>query len=67
MRQTILALCRERYLSVQQLAALLKRAPDRLRERFIKPMVEERLLERRYPQQPNHERQAYRTQESSFE
>ena len=67
MRQTILALCRERYLSVQQLAALLKRAPDRLRERFIKPMVEERLLERRYPQQPNHERQAYRTRESSYE
>ena len=61
MRQTILTLCASRFLTVQQLGVLLDRAPAGLRERFIKPMLDEGLLERRFPQQPNHEQHAYRT------
>jgi predicted HTH transcriptional regulator len=60
-RDTILSLCNDRFLSVHQLGVLLKRSPDRLRERFVKPMLMENLLERRFPQVPNHEKQAYRT------
>lgn len=61
-RQTIINLCQSRFLTIQELASLLDRSPDSLRARFIKPMVDdEKVLERRYPQQPNHERQAYRT------
>jgi ATP-dependent DNA helicase RecG len=60
----ILALCHERFLSVADLAALLGRSSRGLRDRFVKPMIEKGLLERRFPQQPNHEQQAYRTRAS---
>jgi predicted HTH transcriptional regulator len=62
-QQTILKLCRGRFLSVVNLASLLNRSPRGLRNRFVKPLIEEGLLERRFPQQPNHEQQAYRTRE----
>lgn len=59
--KVILELCSKRYLSVVELATLLCRNPVDIRQRYIKPMLEEGLLERRFPQQPNHESQAYRT------
>ncbi len=62
-RETIQRLCRNRFLHLNQLANLLNRSPVDLRQRYVKPMVEEGLLDRRYPQQPNHEQQAYRTHE----
>ncbi len=63
-QRTILELCRGRFLSVVNLASFLNRSPRGLRNRFVKPLIEEGLLERRFPQQPNHEQQAYRTRES---
>ncbi len=62
-RSTILALCKGHFLMLIQIANILQRSPIDLRQRFIKPMLEEGLLERRFPQQPNHEQQAYRTRE----
>ena len=60
--ETIVKLCTGRFLTLYQIAQLLNRSPDGLRQRFIKPMVENsKVLERRFPQQPNHDRQAYRT------
>ena len=64
---TILALCTDRFLSIQQIGTLLQRSPAGLRERFIKPMLEEGLLERRFPHQPSHEQQAYRTRKDRDE
>jgi len=64
MRFAILELCSGRFLSVADLAALLNRSPQGLRARFIKPLIDQKLLERRFPQQPSHEKQAYRTRES---
>lgn len=63
-RSTILDLCRGRFLPLVDLAALCDRSAEGLRNRFVTPLVEEGLLERRFPQQPNHENQAYRTRES---
>lgn len=64
-KTTLLTLCSGRFLTLNELATLVNRSPVDLRQRFIKPMVdEEKVLERRYPQQPNHEQQAYRTRES---
>lgn len=64
-REVILELCRGRFLTLSQLATLLGRSSDSLRQRFVKSMVDDdRVLERRFPQQPNHEAQAYRTKES---
>ncbi len=63
-RSTILELCRGRFLTLSQLAQLMNRSAGGLRQRFIKPMVDtDKVLERRFPQQPNHEQQAYRTRE----
>ena len=63
-RNTILELCSGRFLTLNELSALVNRSSVDLRQRFIKPMVDDKVLERRYPQQPNHEQQAYRTRES---
>jgi hypothetical protein len=63
MREVILSLCRGRFLSLQQLASLLHRNPEAIRDRFLSPLVSERLLTRRYPNAPNHEQQAYKTAE----
>ena len=63
MRTTLLDLCRGRFLSLQELATLLSRNPEGLRDRFLTPLVNERKLLRRYPHSPNHDQQAYRTAE----
>lgn len=64
-RSTLLELCSGRFLTLNELATLVNRSTVDLRQRFIKPMVDDdKRLERRYPQQPNHEQQAYRTRES---
>jgi ATP-dependent DNA helicase RecG len=60
-RATVLKLCEGRFLTLADLATLLGRSAVDLRQRFVKPLIASGLLERRYPQQPNHERQAYRT------
>ncbi|HQK25610.1 MAG TPA: hypothetical protein PK393_08840 [Synergistaceae bacterium] len=58
----IINLCTGRFLTLNQIAHLLGRSPHGLRQRFIRSLVDQsRVLERRFPQQPNHEQQAYRT------
>jgi predicted HTH transcriptional regulator len=64
-RLTILRLCEGRFLTVAELATLLNRSAQGLRERFVKPMTDAGLLERRFPNQPSHEQQAYRSKEAS--
>jgi ATP-dependent DNA helicase RecG len=58
-RQTILELCRDYYLTVDQLAALLSRNTAGLRDRYLTPMTKEGLLRLRYPEAPNRPDQAY--------
>lgn len=60
-RQVILQLCRDRYLTVDQLAALLSRNAAGLRDRYLTPMTKEGLLRLRYPESPNRPDQAYTT------
>ena len=50
-----------------EIAALLNRSFVDLRHRFIKPMFESGALERRFPHQPNHVKQAYRAVEEENE
>ena len=61
MEAIILDLCRERWLTRNQLAELLARHPDGLRQRFLNPMVTHGLLCLRYPDKPNRTDQAYTT------
>ena len=48
-------------LSAASLATLLKRQKDKLQENFLAAMVLEGELLLRYPDQPTHPQQAYRT------
>ncbi|MDZ4786433.1 MAG: putative DNA binding domain-containing protein [bacterium] len=61
MRNTILKLCSERYLTVKRLAELLNRRSETIRTHFINPMWSDKFLELKYPNEPTHPQQAYRT------
>jgi|SRR5579883_2055832 len=60
MRATILKLCLEEYLLLKTLAELVQRSPDTLRTHYINPMLDEGLLELKYPEQLNHPHQGYK-------
>ncbi len=62
-RQIILGLCRGRYLTANDLGELMNRTPQNLRSRFLTPLVEEGLLIRKYPTEPNRPDQAYTTKD----
>ena len=59
MEKIIVDLCRGRWWTRRELAALLQRNPDSLRSRFLTPMVAHGLLRLRYPDKPNRADQAY--------
>ncbi len=61
MERLILELCRGRWLTRNELAELLDRHPDGLRQRFLNPMVGHGILRLRYPDKPNRADQAYTT------
>lgn len=58
---TILRLCEGRYLTLDELADLLNRRKDSLRNHYITPMLEDGRIEARYKNIRNHPRQGYRT------
>lgn len=60
-RKVIQDLCEGRFFTAADLAQLMNRNPNSLRNRFLTPMVEEDLLERKYPEEPNRPDQAYTT------
>ena len=60
-KSVIVQLCANEFLSLRTLAELLNRAPDSIRNHYIKPMLKDGLLEARYPLQHNHPKQAYKT------
>ncbi len=64
-RRMVLELCRGRYFTAADLAELMNRNANGLRNRFLTPMVEEGLLVRKYPAEPNRPDQAYTTKEQS--
>ncbi len=59
MRKIILELSDRRYQTAADLGELLGRNSHNLRGRFLTPMVEEGLLKRKYPDEPNRPDQAY--------
>ena len=61
MESIILRLCNKRWLSRNQLAELVARSDEGLRQRYLNPMVEHNLLRLRYPDKPNRTDQAYTT------
>lgn len=66
-RAAILGLCDGRFLTLRQLAVLLNRGMEGLRDRHISPMVKAGRLELKYPETPSHRDQGYRTWQSQPE
>ena len=60
MESVILGLCAVRYMTVTDLAVLLQRNPDGLRNRYLSKLVGNGTLELLYPDSPNQPDQAYR-------
>jgi len=58
---TILHLCEEEFLTLDELADLLNRRKDSLRNHYINPMLEDGRIEAKYKNIRNHPRQGYRT------
>jgi len=58
---TILHLCEEEFLTLEDLADLLNRTKDTLRNHYINPMLDDGRLEAKYKNIRTHPRQGYRT------
>jgi hypothetical protein len=60
-RNVILGLCQDGFLTQRELSTLLGRSPHTLRNSYLKEMIQSYQLELRYPQAINHPHQAYRS------
>lgn len=61
MEAVILAVCRDRYLTLGVLAKLLHRHSDTLRKTYLDRLVKTNRIKRAFPGTPTHEKQSYRT------
>lgn len=59
-KEIILEICSEHFLPLQTIADILKRKRDSIRNHYINQMLENELLEAKYPNHPNHPNQAYK-------
>jgi len=63
MEETILILCSGQFLTLNQLADLLKRSPKTIRTHYLNQLVKRKVLELKYPDKHTHPNQGYRTLE----
>jgi hypothetical protein len=61
MRQAILIICDNDFVSVEEIATMLSRSRDSVSVHYVSKMVKEGLLELRYPENISHPHQAYRS------
>jgi ATP-dependent DNA helicase RecG len=61
-RCVVLAMCRLREWRAEELATVLKRNIEYVRNNYIRPMVRDGSLSMTNPDEPNDPKQAYRTQ-----
>ncbi|MDQ0244951.1 hypothetical protein J2S09_002522 [Bacillus fengqiuensis] len=59
MEEIIIDLVEKRPLMLKELASLLERTPDGLRNNYLSKLLSEGNIQLKYPKQPNHPRQAY--------
>lgn len=61
MQEIVRQLCLKKELTTAQLATLLERSSDRVQRAYLKPMIDNGILKLKYPKEPTHSKQAYRT------
>jgi ATP-dependent DNA helicase RecG len=59
--QIILQLCSDDFMTIRTLSGLLNRTSDSIRNHYVNQMVKDGRLTPRYPSQPNHPNQGYKT------
>ncbi|OZT12678.1 transcriptional regulator [Priestia aryabhattai] len=59
MEEVIVSLCEQQPLMLKDLAHLLDRTPDGVRNNYLSKMLRKGKLQLKYPEQPNHPKQAY--------
>jgi predicted HTH transcriptional regulator len=59
MQELILLLCRDQWLTLSELGALLERDSKALQDQYLTPMLAAEKIQLRYPETPNHPKQAY--------
>ncbi len=64
MRTIILTLCKDQYIAIGELAKLVGRTNQNIRQSHLKPLVTEGLLRMAFPQSPNTPRQGYTVNDS---
>jgi len=64
MEEIIIKLCRQKPLMLRELAHLLARTPDGLRNNYLAKLLDKGKIRLKYPNQPNHPKQAYIIAES---
>lgn len=57
--EVVVALCQGRFLTSEQIAGLLNRNPERVRDVYLSKLVKEGRLNMRFPEAPNSPNQAY--------
>ena len=62
-KRIIRNLCAGRYLTAEQIGALMDRGKDKLQKNFLAEMVSDGDLLLKFPEQPTHPEQAYRTKD----
>ncbi len=60
-RDIVAQACKDRYLTAVQIGTLLQRNPLGVQKRFLKSLINEGVLELKYPDEPNRPDQAYTT------
>jgi len=60
-KEIIIKLCQDTFLTKEELAQLFGMDARGLRNRFLTPMYNDGILEYRFPNEPNHQHQSYRT------
>lgn len=63
LKEVILRLCKDQYVTLNVLGKIVDRNPDGLRQRYIKSLIRDKQLKMAFPATPNHERQAYITKD----
>jgi hypothetical protein len=61
MQDLLVELCAVRELTLDEIGSLLQRNPTGIRNRFLSPLVQSGRMQLRFPQEPNHPKQAYKT------
>ena len=61
LERNIMMICKDKYCQKEEIATLLGRSEDYIRNKILPTMLKDKKLEKKYPYTINHPQQAYKT------